>query len=342
MTTICRSISLALLGVVASTGLALGADRPLLVVVEAAPGCDIGAAEIRQVIAAELAEPVVGAREGNADAATDILVVGLEPHEIRMSLRAGAAPIVSRTIAAPPDRPGRLRSIGWLAGNLVRDQISPIVSAGESSPPNEARAPTEPPALRPNDAAASPTNPAAVLSAVPATPPGASPHSVWAITASGGPAAALFTLRSGGLSDAEGVRTTFRVALQWQPSPASLLYGVALDVGPQSPTHYAGVAAFVGVGRYRRAWLIEGNLGLGAEVLEGRPVTVTNSSAPGTSDTRTYLAAIAGLYLRPEGIAGIRLSPVFDLLGKVGLHLSTTGEMGTFLSTTIGVRLRLP
>ena len=150
MTTICRSISLALLGVVASTGLALGADRPLLVVVEAAPGCDIGAAEIRQVIAAELAEPVVGAREGNADAATDILVVGLEPQEIRMSLRAGTAPIVSRTIAAPPDRPGRLRSIGWLAGNLVRDQIGPIVATRESPPPNEARAPTEPPALQPN------------------------------------------------------------------------------------------------------------------------------------------------------------------------------------------------
>ena len=147
---------------------------------------------------------------------------------------------------------------------------------------------------------------------------------------------------NGGLSDAEGVRTTFRVALQWQPSPESLLYGVALDVGPQSPTHYAGVAAFVGAGRYRRAWFIEGNLGLGAEVLEGRPVTVTSSSSGTASDTRTYLAAIAGLYLRPEGIAGIRLSPAFDLVGKVGLHLSTTGEMGTFLSTTIGVRLRLP
>ena len=45
-----------------------------------------------------------------------------------MSLRAGATPVVSRTIAAPADRPGRLRSIAWLAGNLVRDQVGPIVA----------------------------------------------------------------------------------------------------------------------------------------------------------------------------------------------------------------------
>jgi|1186.fasta_scaffold592241_1 hypothetical protein len=58
MTTVCCSISLALLGIAASAGLARGADRPLLVAVEATSRGDIGPDDIREVIAAELAEPV--------------------------------------------------------------------------------------------------------------------------------------------------------------------------------------------------------------------------------------------------------------------------------------------
>ena len=131
-----------------------------------------------------------------------------------MSLRASAAPIVSRTIAVPSDRTGRLRSIGWLAGNLVRDQIGPIVATAEAPPPPpvEAHPAVDPPLLAasaspalaavdpPSVAASAPpppatsaprpvsSTPAAVVASPPASAVTAIPHAAWSITVSGGPA----------------------------------------------------------------------------------------------------------------------------------------------------------
>ena len=48
-----------------------------------------------------------------------------------------------------------------------------------------------------------------------------------------------------------------------------------------------------------------------------------------------------GLYMRAQGIAGVRLSRAFDLVAKLGVHLSSTDESGSFVSPTVGVRLRL-
>src|SRR5262245_13333095 len=116
-------------------GAARGAEPRLLVSVEVAPGVGVAAADVRRAVGTELGTAVIAARESSADGATDVLLVALDPREIRMSLRAGSAPIVSRAIAAPADRTERLRSIGWLAGNLVRDQVGPIVATAETAPP---------------------------------------------------------------------------------------------------------------------------------------------------------------------------------------------------------------
>jgi hypothetical protein len=347
MTTICRSTAFVLLAVGGAAGSARATDGPLLVAADVAPGVDVAPADIRQAVASELGTPVIGARESTAAAASDLLLVGLDTHELRMSLRAGAAPIVSRTIAVPPDRPGRLRSIGWLAGNLVRDQIGPIVATKDAPQPDVATAPTEPTALSTSNAVASSTTPAAVVSAAPASSPGAIPHSVWAITASGGPAVSIPAGRDGYLFVPAYAGATYRVAVQRQLSPESLLFGLALDVGPQGPTHYGGVAVFVGAGRYRRAWFLEGNGGLGAEVLDGvrKSWTETDSSTQGIGVvTNTSLTPMLGLYLQAEGIAGVRISRAFDLVGKLGAHVSSNTSSGSvgFLSTTMGVRLRLP
>jgi len=347
MTTGCGSIVLAILSIAASTAVARGADRPLLVAVEAAPGAEIGAADIREVIAAELAEPVVGAREANADAASDILLVALEPREIRMSLRAGAAPIVSRTIAAPPDRPGRLRSIGWLAGNLVRDQIGPIVGAGEAAPPAAASHPaTEPPAL-----AETPPRYAAVPEAAVARRPasgGDEPaHSAWAITVAGGPTLQMLvwgpdvpgTLAGGGV---------YQIEVQHQASPDSLPLGVALEVGPSgegATSHYLGVAGFLGSRRGSGRWFIEGTVGLGVEVVSGRvqTLTVTNNSQTGvTSESQVSFEPVPALYARLQGTGGVQVSQMFDLVAQIGAHPSSSWKFGSYLSSTFGVRLRLP
>ena len=127
MTTVCRSTAFVLLAVGGAAGSARATDGPLLVAVDVAPGVDVAPADVRQAVASELGTPVVGVREPTAAAASDVLLIGVDTHELRMSLRAGAAPALSRTITIPSDRSGRLRSIGWLAGNLVRDQVGPIV-----------------------------------------------------------------------------------------------------------------------------------------------------------------------------------------------------------------------
>lgn len=352
MTTICRSVSLAVLSLAAAAGTLGAAEAPLLVAVEVAPGVDVGPAEVRQIVATELGTPVIGSREPSADGASHLLLVALEAREIRMSLRAGSAPVVSRTIATPPDRPGRLRSIRWLAGNLVRDQVGPIVAAPQSSPPaSDARAAaaTEPPALSESAAAANSTGPAAVVSLSAATRSGALPHATWTVTAAGGFATSVFSLREGdfyGTSwspDGEFSRA-YQIELQHQTSPETLLFGVALEIGPVY--HYFGAAAFVGSGWYRGRWYLEGDLGLGLEALTGKVtrLTVTDSSAgPGpVSEVTTSFEPIPGLYARIQGTAGVRVTGAFDVVAQLGAHLSSSFEIGSFVSPTVGVRLRLP
>jgi hypothetical protein len=51
--------SLAILGVIATAGLAHGGEAPLLVSVEVAPGLDVSPAEVRRMIAIELGTPRV-------------------------------------------------------------------------------------------------------------------------------------------------------------------------------------------------------------------------------------------------------------------------------------------
>ena len=348
MTTICRSSSLAVLGIAVLAGTARAAETPLLVAVEIAPGVDIGPADVRQIVAAELGTPVIGSRESTADGASDVLLVALDRGEIRMSLRAGAGqPVVSRTIAAPPDRPGRLRSIGWLAGNLVRDQVGAIVAASADRPQAiEARAATEPPA--PTEPAAAPNSavPAAVVSSSPSPRADTIPHANWTVTAAGGVGTSVRTLLRGDFQPTESspagpFSDVYQIEAQHQTSAESLLFGAALEVGPVY--HYFGAAAFAGSGWSRGRWFLEGNLGLGVEVLEGatKTTTVTDLSAGTTVSSTIKDGAVPGLYLRGQGIAGVRLSRAFDLVAKLSFHLSSTGESGSFVSPTIGLRLRL-
>jgi hypothetical protein len=349
MTTIWRSLSLGLLGIAAAAGSARGAEAPLLVAVEAAPGANLGAAEVRHLIATELGTPVVDAREPAAANAADVLFVTVDVHEIRMSLRAGTTSVVSRTIAAPADRPGRLRSIAWLAGNLVRDQVGPIVTSAAVPPPTavaETRPPTQPPALPVSPPPRSEDGgPAAVVASRPSGTPDEIRHSPWSITASGGPAASL---SAGIYGEQTGVirGTSYLVDVQHQSSPGSALLGVGVETGPDEPAHYAGASAFIGSAWRRRWWFLEASLGLGLEVLEGRveTVTVTNNSsqlAP-VSETKVTIEPVPALFARMAGIAGVRVARDFDLVARLGGHVSSSWQRGSFLSSTVGVRLRLP
>ena len=109
-------------------GSAHAADERLLVVVESTPGTGVDPREVRQTVGAELGMPVVAPEDATAAEASNVLIVTVDKADIRMSLRGGAAgagraehPGTGRP--APPRR-----EIGWLAGNLARDQVSGIVA----------------------------------------------------------------------------------------------------------------------------------------------------------------------------------------------------------------------
>jgi hypothetical protein len=343
-----------LFAVIAGAGAARAADAPLLVAVEVAPGSDVSAAEVRHTVATELGAPVVSARDEAAAGAADVLLVTVDPHEVRMSLRAGAAPVVSRAIAAPADRPARLRSIGWLAGNLARDQVGPLVAAtaAPSSAPltlDGSRASTEPPPMVEPPSASDSGAPAAVVASRPSARGDSVPHARWSITALAGPTVNVVHFDDGTTFGGTVVSrgTAYQIEMQHQARPDSALFGAALETGPNAPfKHYFGAAAFAGSRWRRRSWFMEANLGLGLEVITEmvKKVTVTNSSnVLGSVDQTTVSSEpVPELYARVAGAAGVNLTQSFDLVVQLGAHLSSAGNDGSYLSSTVGLRLRVP
>jgi hypothetical protein len=338
MTTVGCSISLVCLAVVAGGGMARAAEVPLIVAVEVAPGVDIGPTDVREVIASELGVQMIGAGDSTATQVADVLLVAVEAQQVRMTFRAGTVAAVSRSIVAPSDRSGRLRTIGWLAGNLARDQVGPIVATPAH--------PIEPPPVIFTPPPAVGSAPDAVLAARASSTTDVASHARWSITAGGGPVVSVIP-PFGGVQSFEFFRgTAYQIEVQHQAAPGSILVGAALEIGPDQPRHYFGGAAFVGSAWRRRAWYAEGTLGLGVEALEGRTKTVTvtnNSSQLGTvTETKVSTAPVPTLYGRAAGTAGLHLSQSFDLVAQVGAHISTSYQSGSFLSSTIGLRLRLP
>jgi hypothetical protein len=371
MKTVCRSGVLVALALAAVQGAAWGAQSPLLVSVEVAPGVNVAPADVRRAVATELGTTVVGTREPTADSAADVLLVALDPREIRMSLRASAAPIVSRTIAVPSDRTGRLRSIGWLAGNLVRDQIGPIVATSEvpPAPPVEAHPAVDPPLVAasappplvavdpppvaasapPASAASTPrpgsSTPAAVVASPPASAVAAIPHAAWSITVSGGPAMSVMREPIMGQNVMHG--SAYQIEVQRQ-SPDGILVGVALKAGPDLlPHHYLSGAVFAGEAWRRRAWFVETTLGLGVGAIDGLQTTGmtigdVTTGASTTTQQWTSVGWVPELFVRAAGTGGVQLSRLFDLVAQLGAHLSSDGDRGSYGSAVVGMRVRLP
>ena len=134
---------------------ARAAEGPLLVVVEAPPALDADAAEIRRAIGTELRWETIAPMKTAAVPTGRALIVALDHERIAMSLRTNDGFPIGRVIPAPAERAARLRAIAWLAGNLARDQVTPIVAAAPIDVPSLATIPptapatpaTEPPPL---------------------------------------------------------------------------------------------------------------------------------------------------------------------------------------------------
>ena len=346
MTSIRRSIAFTFVAFLATAARARGADGPLLVAAEVAPGLDLTPADVRQAVASELGIPVVGSRDAAANTGTDVLLVWLDARELRMSLRTGVAAAVSRTIVMPPDRAGRLRSISWLAGNLGRDQVGPIVARGATPAAAADASPATEPARFPAAAALHDgAGPDAIVTSGSTTGERGRTDATWAITVGGGPTVQSYF--GGGNWPAfvwgDGM---YHVDVQHQARPESVLLGLTLEAGPsQAAPHYLGAAAFIGSGWHGRRFFLEGTVGLGVEALGGRVKRVTlteNSSTGSVSETTTSFEPVPGLYARAQATAGVRFSQDFDVVAQMAVHLSSTGQLGSFLSSTVGLRMRLP
>lgn len=347
----------ATLTLAAAARTARASDERLLVVVESGPGVAVDARDVRQTIGAELGIPVVAPSDAAAVGASNVLIVAVDKSDIRMSLRGGAAGLVARTIPSPVDRPGRLREIGWLAGNLARDQVSGIVAVPAASEGLVLAAADVPPATEPPPTptepypqpAAAPRSsgdPAAGVSAGPPEAP-AGAGSRWTITAAGGPTAAL---NRGGVGPTLIRDTSYQLEVQHQAAPpGSLLFGGALEVGTNAPTYGAelvGVAGLIGSSRHGRRWFLETTAGVGLELarLSQATYTLTNSSVTGTSASTTVSNDVEPiLFVRGVATAGIPISIWLDLVARLGIHLGSSGGFETdYLSATAGLRFRIP
>ena len=344
-----------------AAGSAHAADERLLVVVESTPGAGIDAREVRQTIGAELGIPVVAPEDATAAEASNVLIVSIDKSDIRMSLRGSAAGLVGRTIPAPGDRPTRLREIAWLAGNLARDQVSGIVAVppANAAPPKELAIaasgvppPTAPLSAAPSSDLPPPTSDRPLdgdrASSVLARPAGAevAASGRWTITAAGGPTA---TYNQVGGGTAVIRDTSYQLEVQHQASPDALIFGGALEVGTNATSNGAelmGIAGLVGSSWHRRRWFLETTAGVGLELarLEQTSTRTVSDSSSGTSLTTTVATGSQPvLFARGIGSVGFPIARSLDLVGRVGIHLASSGGFATdFLSATAGLRFSLP
>jgi hypothetical protein len=116
---------------------------------------------------------------------------------------------------------------------------------------------------------------------------------------------------------------------------------MASGIGGPS-VYFIGGAALLGGGRRFGRILVEATGGLGLQTRQSTiDVKTTTVSETGTTiESQGVPAFILGLYLRGQATAGLALSKSFDLLASVGGHLGNLGRADTFLTSSLGVRLR--
>jgi hypothetical protein len=341
------------------------AEAPLLVVVEAPPALDVDAGEIRRAIGAELRCQAIAPIKTPTEPPERALIVALDSERIAVSLRTGDATPVTRVIAAPADHAARLRAIAWLAGNLARDQVTPIVAERPGEPsPSPTVSPlaatsvaTEPPPAptAPSPALAPPSSPplradpggvAGSIRAEPRSPPG---PLRWSISGSLGPVIAGVERAQGSWWGSFGFQpsTAWQLTVERRREHERLVIGGTLEGtynhggngdGPQ----LFGADVFVGADWRYRYCNLEATLGAGPEAAN---VVKQESIAYGnpTMNAPYYISVYHfDLYAQGTIAAAIPLSGSVEGLLQLGVHLSSSYAENWFAVSTIGVRYKLP
>jgi hypothetical protein len=337
---------------------ARSAERPLLVVVEAPPALDADAGEIRRAIGSELRAETIAPMKTPADPPERALIVALDREHIAMSLRTNDGAPVARSIPAPPERAARLRAIAWLAGNLARDQVAPILA---ETPAAASPLATMPALASPAEAAPPPTPPSATeppplmetpaITNHPESKPIGPVH--WSLALSGGPMTNMPLCRWVGTNSnpacaPDAVRefgSAWRLEVQRHPTRDGVFQGAALegtngDLAPQ----LVGATAFLGSAKHLGRWEVEGTLGIGLEAAQTfvAELTATHSSLDGfMSSITTSNQVRPGLYSDAAIGASHPVSDALDLFLRVGLHATTVDLADWFVSAALGLRYNL-
>jgi hypothetical protein len=333
---------------------ALGAEGPLLVVVEAPPELSVDASEVRRAIGTELHDATVAPDKLVSETSDRALVVSVDRERITMSLRDSLTGPVTRAIPAPGEREARVHAIAWLAGNLVRDQVTgivaetvapapapastPVVAAGPPVPaPAAAPLATEPPPYQPP--------PALVLATAAEPPP---PR--WFVSLEAGPVLGVYNLvapgdgtRNSPYNPAPQLATLWRLELRRFSSDHRFLLGVSAEgtTGYYSPEAF-GAAGFGGWSRHKGSWQMEATLGLGLDFGPRQDAAVTTSIQSSTQGLETSRTVVSGgLAGGVYGVAAAAIShPVGEstnLFLRLGAHLSAVETDDLFIWAALGV-----
>jgi hypothetical protein len=349
---------------------ARAADGQLLVVVEAPPALEADAAEIRRAIGAELHARTIAPMSTPAEAPGRALIVALDRDRIAMSLRASDGTSVVRVIPAPVERGARLRAIAWLAGNLARDQVSPILAEGpaEASPSAMIPAPpatpvatapppaaTEPPAeqppsslLPPPSSPPPPSDVAAATISVRPEPQKSPGPLLWSVSGSVGPVIAAFE-RDPSSAGPFSVRihdsTAWQLEVQRRRINEHLVIGGTFE-GTRSnraegdSPQLLGVNVFMGAAWHYRHCNLEATIGAGPEAASILQFDILPTG--GQTEPSPYYSYRFELYAKGTVAAAVPLGDSIEGLLELGFHVSGTHEESWFGASTIGLRYVLP
>lgn len=326
------------------------AGAPLLVVVEAPANVNVDAEEVRRAIGNELGIETVSPTRPAGAAPDRTLVVAIEHDHIAMSLRTATGAPLARTIDTPADHAERLRAIAWLAGNLVRDQVGPLIAAASvAAPPVEpsvtvTSAGAEASSFQPPPAATVPSTNATATPTISTRAPSDGPPQGWgwAVGAGWGSTIGVWgrgpTNVFGAYDAARG--NAWHADVQSRLDGGEIILGLTIEgtTGSYNPQLF-GALAFVGAAWPRRFFSVEATIGLGIEELQ---TLNYNFMATTTVDGTNYTIGTGRPHLVPYARLNFAVVvPVvngFSALLSLGGH--ATGEFydGWFGEGTLGLR----
>jgi hypothetical protein len=264
-----------------------------------------------------------------------------------------------------------LRAVAWLAGNLARDQVGPLLpnlasasaprpGADPAPPATRAIAATrspasaDPPALVPPPIGSEPARTSEDALSIYVKPRETDVHTRWWITASGGATLSDYCLQLGshpavtcgptaGAASPFTSGSSYQLEVLHKSVDEGTIVGAALDTGPNP--HLVGLAGLIGTRRPWGRWYLEATLGAGieAERLNVATTTIVNSSATGITENVSVSAQVEpALYARATGSVGIPINRSLDLVARLTVHLASSGGATDFIGASAGLRLKLP